>query len=298
MLNNLFIVLYLISPMYGIFRTIIMLFIVFLNPPNLMILDCGFFVFILSVYSTYFSGDPIKSLLGDIHIGGGALDVILTMYYPYFNESNKRVFVYTALFISLLIILGFGSEHKREISNGLFASASFISNIYIRFIFLAVSVYCRSRTAIFIICVSIFLQLKSIKSKWLIVIMAIVFLIYESYLRFQYIDSSFLDSLTTNRFYQWMNIPQGVQGFDVYMSNIKTAKYHNAFVDMRVVSGTWLFSLVWLLFIISYDYFGIPLYLILSFIFIQMFWYNSSIILFGWFFLFNTYKISTFNPHQ
>ncbi|MDE5084641.1 MAG: hypothetical protein O4859_26940, partial [Trichodesmium sp. St18_bin1] len=243
-----------------------MLFIVFLNPPNLMILDCGFFVFILSVYSTYFSGDPIKSLLGDIHIGGGALDVILTMYYPYFNESNKRVFVYTALFVSLLIILGFGSEHKREISNGLFASASFISNIYIRFIFLAVSVYCRSRTAIFIICVSIFLQLKSIKSKWLIVIMAIVFLIYESYLRFQYIDSSFLDSLTTNRFYQWMNIPQGVQGFDVYMSNIKTAKYHNAFVDMRVVSGTWLFSLVWLLFIISYDYFGIPLYLILSFI--------------------------------
>ena len=128
--------------------------------------------------------------------------------------------------------------------------------------------------------------------------MAIVFLIYESYLRFQYIDSSFLDSLTTNRFYQWMNIPQGVQGFDVYMSNIKTAKYHNAFVDMRVVSGTWLFSLVWLLFIISYDYFGIPLYLILSFIFIQMFWYNSSIILFGWFFLFNTYKISTNNFYQ
>ena len=268
--------------MYGIFRTIIMLFIVFLNPRNLMILDCGFFVFILSVYSTYFSDEPLKSLLGDVHIGGGALDVILTMYYPHFNESNKRVFVYTALFVSLLIILGFGSEHKREISNGLFASASFISNLYIRFVFLAVSIYCRSRTATFIICVSIFLHLKSIKLKSLIVIMAIAFLLYESYLRFQYIDSSFLDSLTTNR----------------YMSNIKTAKYHNAFVDMRVVSGTWLFSLVWLLFIISYDYFGIPLYLILSFIFIQMFWYNSSIILFGWFFLFNTYKISTFNPHQ
>lgn len=298
MVNNLLIVLYLISPMYGIFRTIIMLFIVFLNPRNLMILDCGFFVFILSVYSTYFSDEPLKSLLGDVHIGGGALDVILTMYYPHFNESNKRVFVYTALFVSLLIILGFGSEHKREISNGLFASASFISNLYIRFIFLAVSIYCRSRTATFIICVSIFLHLKSIKLKSLIVIMAIAFLLYESYLRFQYIDSSFLDSLTTNRFYQWMNLPQGVQGFDVYMSNIKTAKYHNAFVDMRVVSGTWLFSLVWLLFIISYDYFGIPLYLILSFIFIQMFWYNSSIILFGWFFLFNTYKISTFNPHQ
>ena len=241
MVNNLLIVLYLISPMYGIFRTIIMLFIVFLNPRNLMILDCGFFVFILSVYSTYFSDEPLKSLLGDVHIGGGALDIILTMYYPHFNESNKRVFVYTALFVSLLIILGFGSEHKREISNGLFASVSFISNLYIRFIFLAVSIYCRSRTATFIICVSIFLQLKSIKSKWLIVIMAIVFLIYESYLRFQYIDSSFLDSLTTNRFYQWMNLPQGVQGFDVYMSNIKTAKYHNAFVDMRVVSGTWLF---------------------------------------------------------
>ena len=104
MLNNLFIVLYLISPMYGIFRTIIMLFIVFLNPPNLMILDCGFFVFILSVYSTYFSGDPIKSLLGDIHIGGGALDVILTMYDPYFNESNKRVFVYTAYTNTLLLL--------------------------------------------------------------------------------------------------------------------------------------------------------------------------------------------------
>ena len=292
MVNNLLIVLYLISPMYGIFRTIIMLFIVFLNPRNLMILDFGFFVFILSVYSTYFSDEPLKSLLGDVHIGGGALDIILTMYYPHFNESNKRVFVYTALFVSLLIILGFGSEHKREISNGLFASASFISNLYLRFIFLAVSIYCRSRTATFIICVSIFLQLKSIKLKSLIVIMAIAFLLYESYLRFQYIDSSFLDSLTTNRFYQWMNLPQGVQGFDVYMSNIKTAKYHNAFVDMRVVSGTWIFSLVWLLFILSYDYF-IPLYLVLSFIFIQMFWYNSSIILFGWFFVFNTTR---FNP--
>lgn len=292
MVNNLLIVLYLISPMYGIFRTIIMLFIVFLNPRNLMILDFGLFVFILSVYSTYFSDEPLKSLLGDVHIGGGALDIILTMYYPHFNESNKRVFVYTALFVSLLIILGFGSEHKREISNGLFASASFISNLYIRFIFLALSIYCRSRTATFIICVSIFLQLKSIKLKSLIVIMAIAFLLYESYLRFQYIDSSFLDSLTTNRFYQWMNLPQGVQGFDVYMSNIKTAKYHNAFVDMRVVSGTWIFSLVWLLFILSYDYF-IPLYLVLSFIFIQMFWYNSSIILFGWFFVFNTTR---FNP--
>ena len=290
MVNNLLIVLYLISPMYGIFRTIIMLFIVFLNPRNLMILDFGLFVFILSVYSTYFSDEPLKSLLGDVHIGGGALDIILTMYYPHFNESNKRVFVYTALFVSLLIILGFGSEHKREISNGLFASASFISNLYIRFIFLAVSIYCRSRTATFIICVSIFLQLKSIKLKSLIIIMAIAFLVYESYLRFQYIDSGFLDSLTTNRFNQWMNIPQGVQGFDVHMSKIKTAKYHNAFVDMRVVSGTWLFSLVWLFFIFSYDYF-IPRYLVLSFIFIQMFWYNSSIILFGWFFLFNTYKI-------
>ena len=292
MVNNLLIVLYLISPMYGIFRTIIMLFIIFLNPRNLIFLDCGLFVFILSVYSIYFSDEPLKSLLGDVHIGGGALDIILTMYYPHFNESNKRVFVYTALFVSLLIILGFGSEHKREISNGLFASASFISNLYIRFIFLAVSIYCRSRTATFIICVSIFLQLKSIKLKSLIMIMAIAFLLYESYLRFQYIDSSFLDSLTTNRFYQWMNLPQGVQGFDVYMSNIKTAKYHNAFVDMRVVSGTWIFSLVWLLFILSYDYF-IPLYLVLSFIFIQMFWYNSSIILFGWFFVFNTTR---FNP--
>ena len=292
MVNNLLIVLYLISPMYGIFRTIIMLFIVFLNPRNLMILDFGLFVFILSVYSTYFSDEPLKSLLGDVHIGGGALDIILTMYYPHFNESNKRVFVYTALFVSLLIILGFGSEHKREISNGLFASASFISNLYIRFIFLAVSIYCRSRTATFIICVSIFLQLKSIKLKSLIMIMAVAFLLYESYLRFQYIDSSFLDSLTTNRFYQWRNLPKGVQGFDVYMSNIKTAKYHNAFVDMRVVSGTWIFSLVWLLFILSYDYF-IPLYLVLSFIFIQMFWYNSSIILFGWFFVFNTTR---FNP--
>ena len=292
MVNNLLIVLYLISPMYGIFRTIIMLFIVFLNPRNLMILDFGLFVFILSVYSTYFSDEPLKSLLGDVHIGGGALDIILTMYYPHFNESNKRVFVYTALFVSLLIILGFGSEHKREISNGLFASASFISNLYIRFIFLAVSIYCRSRTATFIICVSIFLQLKSIKLKSLIMIMAIAFLLYESYLRFQYIDSSFLDSLTTNRFYQWRNLPQGVQGFDVYLSNIKTSKYHNAFIDMRVVSGTWIFSLVWLLFILSYDYF-IPLYLVLSFIFIQMFWYNSSIILFGWFFVFNTTR---FNP--
>ena len=247
----------------------------------------------MSVYSTYFSDEPLKSLLGDVHIGGGALDIILTMYYPHFNESNKRVFVYTALFVSLLIILGFGSEHKREISNGLFASASFISNLYIRFIFLAVSIYCRSRTATFIICVSIFLQLKSIKLKSLIMIMAIAFLLYESYLRFQYIDSSFLDSLTTNRFYQWRNLPKGVQGFDVYMSNIKTAKYHNAFVDMRVVSGTWIFSLVWLLFILSYDYF-IPLYLVLSFIFIQMFWYNSSIILFGWFFVFNTTRFESF----
>ena len=63
-----------------------------------------------------------------------------------------------------------------------------------------------------------------------------------------------------------LSAQKGVQGFDVYMSNIKTAKYHNAFVDMRVVSGTWIFSLVWLLFILSYDYF-IPLYLVLSFIF-------------------------------
>ena len=275
--------------MYGIFRTIIMLFIVFLNPRNLMILDFGFFVFILSVYSTYFSDEPLKSLLGDVHIGGGALDIILTMYYPHFNESNKRVFVYTALFVSILIILGFGSEYKREISNGLFASASFISGIYVRFIFLAISIYSRSRTATFVICVSIFLNLKSRKLKFLIAIIAIAFFVYESYTRLQYIDTDFLDSLTTNRFYQWMNIPRGVKGFDIYTSIIGTAKYHNAFIDMRVASGTWYFSLIWFLFVFSYFDF-VPFSLVLSFFLIQMFWYNSSLILFGWFFLFNTYE--------
>ena len=197
--------------MYGIFRTIIILFIVLLNKPNYTFLKWEIFVFIFSLYSTLFCDNPVKSLFGDIHIGGGALDIILTVFYPYFNRENKKVFVYGALFVSILIILGFGSEHKREISNGLFASASFISTVYIRFIFLAVSIYCRSRTATFIICLSIFLKLKSIKLKLLVVIVAIAFLAYESYLRFQYIDSNFLDSLTTDRFYQWMNIPKGVR---------------------------------------------------------------------------------------
>ena len=275
--------------MYGVFRTIIIFFIVLLNNPNYIFLKWEIFVLIFSLYSTLFCDNPVRSLFGDLHIGGGALDIILTLFYPYFNSNNKKVFVYGSLFVSILIILGFGSEHKREISNGLFASASFISTVYIRFIFLAVSIYCRSRTATFIICLSIFLELKSRKLKLLVVIVAIAVLAYESYSRFQYIDSDFLDSFTTNRLYQWKNIPEGVQGFDISISNIKTVKYHNAFVDMRVVSGTWLFSLVWLFLILSYEYF-IPLYLVLSFILIQLFWYNSSIILFGWFFLFNTYK--------
>ena len=289
MVNNLLIVLYLISPMYGIFRTIIILFIVLLNKPNINFLRWDIFVLLFSLYSTFFSDNPVKSLFGDIHIGGGCLDIILTIFYPYFNTNNKKVFIYGSLFVSILIILGFGSQHKREISNALFTTASFISNLHICFIFLAVSIYCRSRTATFIICVSIFFQLKFIKLKLLIVIMAIAFLVYESYSRFQYIDTDFLDSLTTNRFYQWMNIPTGVRGFDIHTSIIGTAKYHNSFIDMRVASGTWYFSFIWFLFLFSYLEF-VPICLVLSFFLIQIFWYNSSLILFGWFFLFNTYE--------
>ena len=287
MINNLLIILYLISPMYGIFRTIIMLFMILLNKPNYIFLRWEIFVLIFASYSTLFCDNPVKSFFGDIHIGGGALDIILTVFYPYFNSNNKKVFVYGALFVSILIILGFSSEHKREISNGLFASASFISTVYIRFIFLAVSVYCRSRTATFIICLSIFLKLKSIKLKLLIVIMAIAFFTYESYLRFQYIDKNILDSLTTDRFYQWMNIPKGVRGFDISLSSIETVKYHNAFVDMRVASGYWILPFVWFCFICSYRSF-VPSYYLLSFLLVQFFWYNSSIILFSWFFLLNT----------
>ena len=275
--------------MYGILRTIIILFLILLNKPNFIFLGWGVFVVLFSLYSTFFCDNPVRSLFGDIHIGGGALDIIFAVFYPYFNRNNKKVFVYGSLFVSILIILGFGSEYKREISNGLFASASFISGIYVRFIFLAISIYSRSRTATFVICVSIFLNLKSRKLKFLIAIIAIAFFVYESYTRLQYIDTDFLDSLTTNRFYQWMNIPRGVKGFDIYTSIIGTAKYHNAFIDMRVASGTWYFSLIWFLFVFSYFDF-VPFSLVLSFFLIQMFWYNSSLILFGWFFLFNTYE--------
>ena len=124
--------------MYGILRTIILLLIILLNRPNYIFLSWGIFVLSFSLYSTFFCDNPVRSLFGDIHIGGGALDIILTIFYPYFNDSNKKTFVYTALFVSILIILGFGSEHKREISNGLFASASFISSIYVRFIFFCI----------------------------------------------------------------------------------------------------------------------------------------------------------------
>ena len=275
--------------MYGILRTIILLLIILLNRPNYIFLSWGIFVLSFSLYSTFFCDNPVRSLFGDIHIGGGALDIISTIFYPYFNDSNKKTFVYTALFVSILIILGFGSEHKREISNGLFASASFISSIYVRFIFFALSIYCRSRTATFIIFLSILLKLKSIKLKFVISIMAIFLLIYESFLRLQYIDSTFLDSLTTSRLYQWGNLPIGVNGFDISTSIINTSKYHNAFVDMRVASGDWYFSLVWFLFVLSYFDF-VPFILVFSFFLIQMFWYNSSLILFGWFFLFNTYE--------
>ena len=275
--------------MYGIFRTIILLFIVVLNKRNFPFSIWGIFVLFFSLYCTFFCDNPIRSFFGDIHIGGGALDIILTGFYPYFNHSSKKTFVYTVFFISILIVLGFGSEHKREISNGLFASASFISNLYIRFIFFAVSIYCRSRTATFIIFLSIFFKIKSVKFKFLLSILAIFLLIYESFLRFQYIDSTLLDSLTTSRFYQWEHLPKGVNGFDVSPSIINTSKYHSAFVDMRVASGNWYFSLVWFLFVFLYLDF-VPFNLVFSFFIIQIFWYNSSLILFGWFFLFNTHE--------
>ena len=275
--------------MYGIFRTIILLFIIILNKPNLRFLTWSILVLFFSLHSIFFCDNPVKSLFGDIHIGGGGLDIILTGFYPYFNSNNKKTFVYTVLFVSILIILGFGSEHKREISNGLFASASFISSLYIRFIFFALSIYCRSRTATFIIFLSILFQLKSIKLKVVMCIVVFFLLIYESFLRVQYIDSTFLDSLTTSRLSQWKNLPTGINGFDISTSIIDTSKYHNAFIDMRVTSGYWYFSFIWLFFILSYVDF-VPISIVFSFIFMEVFWYNSSIILFGWFFLFNTHK--------
>ena len=66
--------------MYGILRTIIILFLILLNKPNFIFLGWGVFVVLFSLYSTFFCDNPVRSLFGDIHIGGGALDIIFAVF--------------------------------------------------------------------------------------------------------------------------------------------------------------------------------------------------------------------------
>ena len=76
--------------MYGILRTIIILFFILLNKPNFFSLGWGVFVVLFSLYSTFFCDNPVRSLFGDIHIGGGALDIIFAVFYPTLIGIIKR----------------------------------------------------------------------------------------------------------------------------------------------------------------------------------------------------------------
>ena len=286
---NLLIFLFIISPMIASLRTMILAIIIVIKCEithryfSWAVLIAALFYFNLN------SGNFVQSFLGHYEIGGGLIDFILISLLPL--SLPLTGFRLGVISLSIILLLGFGGEHRQELANGFLAPASFITPPLQSSLLLASAITCRSRSAIAVIALAIIMRLRSRFLKLLILVIAFVVISVECYHRYHYISAygaGFWDAISTSRLWQWRNLPFQPVGIDGAISRMGTVKFHNAFVDFRVISGDWLLPFWWLILIFSYSE-SIPIEVFLSFICVQFFWYNSSVILFGWFFVLNHY---------
>lgn len=254
----------------------------------------SFLLFLLAYYNT-FSLNFFRSFFGHFQIGGGFVDFVLIFLLLPFRLPLTG-FKLGVMSLSFLLIVGFGGEHSQELSNAFLAPASFLFTPFQSLPLLLSAVFARSRSAVFVISLSIFLRLRSRFLKFALVFLVVVVVAFESYDRYVYLSnfypsSYFWDLLFTNRLSQWNlnNFSSHPLGIDGAVSVVGSVKFHNAFVDFRVISGSFFLSIFWFFLVLSYLTI-VPVSVVLSFVFVQFFWYNSTVILFGWFFLINYYQ--------
>ncbi len=254
----------------------------------------GYFVWAVLIavlfYSNLYSDDFFLSFLGHPVIGGGLIDFILISLLPL--SLPLAGFRLGVISLSIILLFGYGGEHRQELANGFLSSAAFVLSPAQSLFLLTSAVACHSRSAVAVIAFAIISKIRSRFLQLLILLIVIAIISIESYHRYHYLvniipnPTYFLDSLTTNRLIQWKNLPSSPVGIDGAITKINTVKFHNAFVDFRVVSGSWALPLWWAFLIFSY-YEIVPTKILLLFVFVQFFLYNSIVILFGWFFLIN-----------
>ena len=238
----------------------------------------------------YFNLQPdnfVQSLLGHPEIGGGLIDFVLISFLPL--SLPGRGFRLGMISLAIILLVGYGGEHRQELANGFLAPAAFILSPWQSVLLFVSAISCRSRSAIAVIALTIIMRLRSRFWRLFILLIAFVVILIECYHRYHYISSfgaDFWDAITTSRLWQWQQLPSEAVGIDGAVSRINTVKFHNAFVDFRVISGSWWLPLWWLFLVFS-SYQNVPIKILLSFLFVQFFWYNSSVILFGWFFVLN-----------
>ena len=286
---NLFIFLFVVSPTVAPLRTMILAIIILMKCE----ITYRYFSWAVMIAALFYfnlhSNNFVQSFLGHHEIGGGLIDFILISLLPL--SLPLTGFRLGVIATAIVLLLGFGGEHRQELANGFLAPASFILPPLQSFLLLVSAITCRSRSAIAVIALAIIMRLRSRFLKLFILVIVLVVISVECYHRYHYISAygaNFWDAISTSRLWQWRNLPSQAVGIDGAISRMGTVKFHNAFVDLRVISGNWLLPFWWLILIFSYSEF-IPIEVFLSFIFVQLFWYNSSVILFGWFFVLNHY---------
>ncbi|NET46718.1 hypothetical protein [Okeania sp. SIO2B3] len=288
---NLLIFLFIISPMIAPLRMMILAIIVLIK----FEITHEYFLWAVLIAALFYfnlrSDNFVQSLLGHYEIGGGLIDFILISLLP--SSLPTSGFRLGAISLAIILLCGFGGEHRQELANGFLAPAAFtISPSYLPLL-LASAIACRSRSATAVISFAFIMQLRSRFLKLLVLVIAITVISLECYHRHHYISAygaNFWNAISNSRLWQWQQLPSKAVGIDGAISRIGTVKFHNAFVDFRVISGSWLLPFWWLCLVIStYQY--LPSSILFSFIFVQFFWYNSSVILFGWFFLINKKRI-------
>ncbi|NES04626.1 MAG: hypothetical protein F6K22_18395 [Okeania sp. SIO2F4] len=255
----------------------------------------GYFVWAVLIsalfYSNLQSDNFLFSFLGHPTIGGGLIDFILISLLPLSLPAVG--FRFGVLSLAIILLFGYGGEHRQELANAFLAPSAFIFSPLQSLLLLFSAITCHSRSAVAVIAFAIISSLRSPFLRTLIFFLVISVISVESYHRYHYIidfgNHGFWNAITTDRLVQWKNLPSQAVGIDGAISHINTVKFHNAFVDFRVISGSWALPLWWSFLIFSY-YEIVPTKILLSFVFVQLFWYNSVVILFGWFFVINQFK--------
>ena len=276
------------------YRIMILFAIILFNKISLQGYKYFYWVVLIATlfYANLQSPNFVKSLLGHSQIGGGLIDFILISLLPL--SLPVRPFKIGVLSLAIVLLCGYGGEHRQELANAFLAPGAFLFSPLQSVLLLLSAIASRSRTAVAVVAFAIVFRLRSRWLQLFLIFLLFAIILLESLSRYHYFNgfgnylgfNDFLNVITTDRIVQWRNLPSSPVGVDGAISVIRTVKFHNAFVDFRVITGNWFLSIWWLLLIFEV-YQLVSIKILLSFVFIQFFWYNSSVILFGWFFLLN-----------